>query len=167
VLTSIPLHLEFTRKRKVSSDPDYRQTIRFMKWWKRNQSADFRFKSFMIELIVAHLNDKGLLPKGNYIEALLSVFDYIARTELKERIIFTDYYAASAVKVSTDPIQIFDPVNPDNNVASLYTEKERIAIVEAAREAIDAINWGRRATTKADAVSAWKDVLGPSFKVTT
>lgn len=167
VLTSIPLHLEFTRKRKVSSDPDYRQTIRFMKWWKRSQSADFRFKSFMIELIVAHLNDKGLLPKGNYIEALLSVFGYIARTGLKERIIFTDYYAASAAKDTGHPIQIFDPVNPDNNVAALYTEAERVAIVDAALEAIDAINWGRRATTKADAVSAWKDVLGPSFKVTT
>ena len=167
VLTSIPLHLEFTRKRKATSDPDYRQTIRFMKRWKRSQHADFRFKSFMIELIVAHLDDHGLLPKGNYIEALLSVFNYISRTELKERIVFTDYYAASEAKDTGHPIQIFDPVNSQNNVAALYTDKERIAIVEAARDAIDLINWGRRATTKADAVSAWKDVLGPSFKVMT
>jgi Second Messenger Oligonucleotide or Dinucleotide Synthetase domain len=167
VLTSIPMHLEFTRKRKIVSDPDYRQTIRFIKWWKRRvMPPEFRFKSFMIELIVAHLVGQGLLPKGNYIEALLSFFSYIARTGLKERIVFGDYYLVSQAKNSGHPIQVFDPVNPANNVAAAYSDNDRETILNAALEAIDAINYGRRATTKAESESAWKDVLGPSFKVT-
>jgi hypothetical protein len=166
LLTSIPMHLAFTRKRKESCDPDYRQVIRFIKWWKREQPGDFRFKSFMIELLVAHLYDRGALPRGNYVEALTTFFSYVARTGLKEKIIFTDYYAASQVKDTNNAIQIFDPVNPENNVASQYTEQQRQAIVEAAGDALDAINYARRATTKGEAESSWKEVMGPSFKVT-
>lgn len=165
VLTSIPMHLAFTRKHKESFDPDYRQVIRFVKWWKREQPGDFRFKSFMIELLVAHLYDKGALRCGNYVEALTAFFGYVAGTGLKEKIIFTDYYPASQAKDTGQPIQIFDPVNPENNVASQYTEQQRRAIVEAAGDALDSINYARRATTKGEAESAWKEVLGPSFKV--
>jgi hypothetical protein len=121
----------------------------------------------MIELLVAYLYDREMLAKGDYLEALTGFFSYIARTGLKERIIFTDYYPTSEVKNSSDPIQIFDPVNPDNNVASMYNEQGRQAIVQAACDAMDAITYARRATTKGEAESIWKEVLGPSFKVTT
>lgn len=165
LLTSIPQHLEFTRKHKESFDPDYRQMIRFVKWWKRALPEDFRFKSFMIELLVAYLYDKQILPRGNYVEALASFFSYIARTGLKEKIIFTDYYVSSKVKDTGHPIQIFDPVNPENNVASQYTEFQRKAIADAAADALDTINYARRATTKGEAESLWKEIMGPSFKV--
>lgn len=165
VLTSIPLHLAFTKKRKDSFDPDYRQTIRFVKWWKRFQAEDFRFKSFMIELIVAHLFDTGQIVPGNFVECLSGFFSYVCRSELKETIIFTDYYAASSVKTTGHAIQIFDPVNPENNVAKQYTDTDRQKIVDAAAEALDALSYARHATTKGEAETVCREIFGPSFKV--
>ena len=166
VLTSIPLHLEFIRKRKAAHKTHYRQMVRLVKWWKRVQEPQrkgFRFKSFMTELLLAHLFDRGL-DGSDYAAALFEFFAYIRRTGLKERIIFTDNYAASSVGKTDAPIQIFDPVNPQNNVASQYTETNRLAIVEAAEDAADAIAFARRATTKGDAVEQWQLVLGSNFR---
>ncbi len=63
VLTNIPLHLKFIRDRKKKQPHDYRQIIRLIKWWTKNiknGDENFRFKSFLAELICAHLADKGL-----------------------------------------------------------------------------------------------------------
>jgi tRNA nucleotidyltransferase (CCA-adding enzyme) len=65
--TNIPYHLEFIRKRKQKHNSDFAQVIRLAKFWVRQRkqaSADFRFKSFMVELIFAHLivrKRKGML----------------------------------------------------------------------------------------------------------
>lgn len=62
VLTSIPRHLEFIRTRKNLYGDDFKQLIRLTKWWKRveaNRDPEFRFKSFMIELLWAQLADSG------------------------------------------------------------------------------------------------------------
>jgi tRNA nucleotidyltransferase (CCA-adding enzyme) len=150
VLTSIPLHLAFTRSRKAAHKTHYRQMVRLVKWWKRvqeSQRKDFRFKSFMIELLLAYLFDKGF-DGTDYANALFNFFAYIRRTGLKERVIFSDYYSADSIADSTAAIQIYDPVNPQNNVAGQYTEMQRIAIVEAAEDAADAIAYAQRATTK-------------------
>lgn len=165
VLTSVPLHLQFTRQRKDKFDPDYRQLIRFIKWWKRQQAEGFRFKSFMIELIVAHLFDNGTIKQGNYIDALEAFFTYIIRSQLKGRIVFSDYYTADKVKASNAPIQIFDPVNAENNVASQYTDQMRVNIINAASETLDSLMYARNATTKAEAITVYKEIFGPSFKV--
>lgn len=165
VLTSIPLHLEFTRKRKEKYDPDYRQLIRFIKWWKGQQAEGFRFKSFMIELIVAHMFDAGIITTGSYIDSLEKFFSYIVKSGLKDKIVFTDYYTADKVKESSHAIRIFDPVNPDNSVAAQYTEQMRADIVNAASEALDALMYARNATTKAEALTVYKEIFGPSFKV--
>lgn len=166
VLTSIKLHLEFIQKRKKAHKTHYRQMVRFVKWWKAEQvkSRDgFGFKSFMTELILAKLFDDGF-NASDYAEAMTEFFSYVVRTELKEKIVFTDYYKASEVAVLSAPIQIFDPVNPANNVASKYDDAARRMMVDAAEEALDAIAFARRATTKGDAVAQWQKVLGPSFR---
>jgi tRNA nucleotidyltransferase (CCA-adding enzyme) len=164
VLTSIPLHLQFTRNRKVKFGQDYCQIIRFIKWWKKNQT-DLRFKSFMAELIVAHLFETGILKQGNYIDAFETFLKYVVQSGLKNRIVFTDHYTPDKIKSSTNPIQIFDPVNPDNNVASQYTDAMRLSIVNAASESLDALMWARNATTKEEALKVYKEVFGPSFKI--
>lgn len=168
VLTSVSLHLAFIRKRKNDYGDDFKQLVRLTKWWKKterqNSDADFRFKSFMMELIWAHLADTGT-NLSDYPEALSSFFAYIVQGELSERMSFTDNYAESELPGSTGrPIEIFDPVNPVNNVAVNYEVADRNAITEAASRALDAIGEARFATTKGEAVSAWQDVLGPSFK---
>lgn len=166
VLTSITLHLRFTRKRKKDHAVHYRQMVRLVKWWARIQKGQrdgFRFKSFMTELLLAHLFDKGFRGE-DYAEALFNFFSYVVRTRLSERIVFSDYYKASDAKDDGKPIQIFDPVNPANNVAQLYSAADRDIIVDAAEEALDAIAFARRANTKGDAVTHWQEILGTGFK---
>jgi tRNA nucleotidyltransferase (CCA-adding enzyme) len=168
VLTSIRLHLEFVRKRKKECPTHYAQFIRLVKWWarlqKRNSEA-FRFKSFMAELICAHLLSTGL-DLGNYPAALEAFFSYVVTTQLRQRIYFTDYYDGSELPQSSgDVIEVFDPVNPNNNVAARYSTSDRDLIVEAAHDALDALVEAHHATTQGRAMDLWKIVLGPSFKV--
>ena len=166
VLTSIPLHLKFIRARKDAQPTHFAQVVRLVKWWARRQKAerdDFRFKSFMAELLVAHLLDNGI-DLSDYPLSLEKFFAYIVMSQLKEQIIFTDYYAAATVgSRSSAPIEIVDPVNPVNNVAFRYTDLQRQIIVETAQDALDALDEAHFATSKGRAVSCWQDVLGPSF----
>jgi hypothetical protein len=168
LLTSVRLHFDFVRERKNDCPDDWAQVVRFVKWWAREQKprdGQFRFKSFMAELICAHLLDKTIVTFTDYTTALEGFFDFVVRTELNERIAFTDYYKKTALPTGTvGPIEILDPVNPDNNVARLYETGDQKRIVAAAAEALDAITEARYATTKAQAVACWQVVLGNRFQ---
>ena len=119
----------------------------------------------MAELICAHLLSTGL-NLGNYPAALEAFFSYIVTTQLKQRISFTDYYDSSELPPRTAAaIEVFDPVNPNNNVAARYSTSDRDLIVEAAHDALDGLVEAHHATTQGRAVDLWKIVLGPSFKV--
>lgn len=167
VLTSIPLHLVFIRKRKTLQKLHFAQVIRLVKWWVRLQKSNddsFRLKSFMTEMIVAHLADGGV-DMSDYPTALEKVFGYIVKSQLKSRIAFTDYYTASKLPGPTGKaMEIFDPVNETNNVASVYDETHRKKVVAAAQDALEAISEARFATTRGRAIECWQDVLGPSFR---
>jgi tRNA nucleotidyltransferase (CCA-adding enzyme) len=167
MLTSIPMHLAFIRKRKADHPQHYAQAVRLLKWWAAEQkgaNAEFRLKSFMVELICAHLVDGGT-DFSDCRVAMESFFNYILKTKLKQRISFSDYYASSKLPgPSADAIEIFDPVNPANNVASQYTEDNRRLIVTAAQDALDALNEAHTAATKGHAMEMWRAVLGSSFR---
>src|SRR5262249_11296957 len=113
VLTSIPLHLEFIRKRKAQQKTHFAQVIRLVKWWVRLQKSKddaFRLKSFMTEMIISHLADTGV-SMADYTIAMEKVFSYIVKSRLKSRISFTDYYPASSLPGPTGKsMEIFDPV---------------------------------------------------------
>ena len=165
--TSIPLHLDFASKRKKSQETHFAQVVRLVKFWARrlkNEDPDFRFKSFMIEMILAKLCDDGL-DLSDYPEALQHFFTYIAKSNMRERIVFSDYYLPSSVGSLTDTVQIIDPVNADNNVARLYTPSNADAIVEAALDAGDAIDAALAAPTKQLTVAYWQKVFGSTFQV--
>jgi hypothetical protein len=165
--TSIPLHLEFCSRRKKAHEKDFAQVARLVKFWARrmkSENASFRFKSFMIELILSHLSDQGA-EFSDYVEALQAFFTYVARTGLRERIVFTDCYPASKVGDFSDRIQIIDPVNEFNNVSKLYKSAEADLIVDAALDAGDAIDAALYAPTKHETVRYWQKVFGPSFQV--
>jgi hypothetical protein len=103
VLTSIPLHLKFIRSRKTTYGDDFKQLIRLVKWWKRmesQQDSEFRFKSFMIELLWAHLADGGL-PLGDYPDALEEFFTFIVKGGLNKRIAFTDRRTEGAITTAS------------------------------------------------------------------
>ena len=50
------------------------------------------------------------------LEALQHFFTYVVKSNRRERIVFDDYYKPSAVGSFSEPIQIIDPVNQENNV---------------------------------------------------
>lgn len=171
--TSVTQHLQFLRARKngdadlgITANPDLAQGIRLVKWWVKQQKQkdpDFRFKSFMVELILCRLSDNGV-SFGDYATLLESFFEHLLTDRFATQIGFTDFYKASALPArGVDAIQVIDPVNTDNNVAVRYTAGDRDRILGAAQDAYDALSEARWATTKGRAVSCWQDVLGPSF----
>jgi tRNA nucleotidyltransferase (CCA-adding enzyme) len=171
VLTSVTQHLQFIEKRKRLAGPGYAELIRLLKAWireaKQNDST-LRCKSFLIELLVAHLWDKGWngesLQVNNYPRAFEQVLAFIVQTELRAPISFTDFYRAAEISASSDPVQVWDPVNPDNNIVKLYTDLERARLVDLAKNSFEEINWAALAPTKGDANQAWRTLLGATFE---
>ncbi|RFC33909.1 MAG: hypothetical protein DID90_2727554942 [Candidatus Nitrotoga sp. LAW] len=164
--TSIPLHLEFARKRKQAQQTHFAQVVRLVKFWARRMKQErdgFRFKSFMIEMILAKLCDDGV-DFSDYPEAMQEFFTYVARSNLRERIVFEDHYKTSEVGKFNDPVQIIDPINATNNVACLYTAENADAIVDAALDAGDAIDAALSAPTKELTVYYWQKVFGSAFQ---
>ena len=171
VLTSVTLHLRFLNSRSATVGGEYKEFIRLIKAFIKQAKFDdeaFKFKPFLAELIVAHLWDHGWNGGGlaikNYPRAFEQFFGYIVRTGLRDDVAFDDYYAASDVPSSNDAIRIWDPVNPTNNVASAYTESDRLRLVRRAGEALDQITWAGTAKTKGAANDAWRFIFGPTFQ---
>ena len=165
--TSTRLHLDFIGNRRKTYGLEFLELIRLTKWWKRQVVArvdpDFKFKSFVIELIWAHLADSGV-PLTDYPTALEQFFEWIVKTGLEERVTFTDYTQSSTFPApGTAAIEVLDPVNPENNVAIRYDTVGRNKIVDAASSAYDALTDARFATTKGRAVDDWRELFGPTF----
>jgi hypothetical protein len=70
--------------------------------------------------------------------------------------------STSAPERITEPVQIIDPVNANNNVSRLYTVAQADAIVDAALDAVDS---ALAAPTKQETIYYWQKVFGPSFQV--
>jgi len=166
VLTSIPLQLDFVRSRKEKCQTHFAQIIRLAKWWAKQRERDtdgFQLRSFAIELILAKLLDQGK-KFDDYHAGLEHFFSYIQKTGLRERIAFADYYPASSLPAARlGTVEIFDPVNPKNNVAEGMTEAERRIVVEASAKALDALAFAQTCQTKAEAVECWQELLGSGF----
>jgi len=167
LLTSVRQHLDFIRSRKKQHPVHLAQLIRFTKWWvrqRRKRDAEFKCKSFMVELLWVHLADDGL-PLGDYAAALEQFFAFIADGGFDRQIAFTDFHPASALPArGSSPIQVLDPVNFDNNVAKHYTPSDRDRLVTAAAEALDAISTAYYEPAKGQAAELWQDVLGTGFQ---
>jgi hypothetical protein len=168
VRTNIPRHIDFIRRRKARLPIHFRQGIRLVKWWAeqlKREDDSFRFKSYLSELVCAHLLDHGNVDFTSYPDMLMGVFAYITRTGLTEPIVFEDYYKASAVPSSAMGVMtVIDAVNSANNVVSDYTETDRKAIVTAASGALDAIADAEYTPYADQSVSDWQKVLGRQFR---
>jgi len=165
LMTSVPMHLEFIRKRKRANKTHFAQVVRLIKFWaklKKDEDEGFRFKSFMTELILAHLADDGC-RLDDYPEALAAFFNFLVTDDFRTTIAFSDYYDQSSCKPDGKPIQIWDPVNCENNVAKLYTGENKTAIIEAGLEAGDAIDSALHAISKGETLRYWRKVFGTTF----
>jgi tRNA nucleotidyltransferase (CCA-adding enzyme) len=171
VLTSVTLHLRFVNDRKRLAGRGYAELIRLLKAWireaKRNDK-NLRCKSFLLELLVAHVWAVGWrgqpLAVADYPRAFEQILSYVANSELRQPIAFDDFYDLHELAASTAPIQVWDPVNPTNNVAGNYDELHRKRLVECAGEALDEISWAAQAPTRGAANDAWRRVFGPGFE---
>jgi tRNA nucleotidyltransferase (CCA-adding enzyme) len=166
ILTSIPLHLDFIRKRKEKQPIHFAQAIRFLKWWVKQREKDthgFRFRSFLVELVMAKLADDGI-SFANYHLAVEQFFQYVQRTGLRERIAFTDNYASSKLPARQgNGVEIIDPVNPANNVARDITSNELNLLVSLSSQALDDLSYASTCQTKGAAIECWQSVMGNSF----
>ncbi len=166
IFTNIKKHLEFIKKRRMEHGAEYIQIIRLLKYWVKGiqkNNEDFRFKSFMVELIAAHIADQGKLCLDDYVEALADFFHFIVRFKLDELIMFDDYCSTDPAPHCNKPIRIFDPVNAENNVAQSYTSGDKKSILDAALDAADAVDSALYAPTKGEAIRYWRKIFGTSF----
>lgn len=156
LLTCAPCAIRFVRDRKAI-DPDFRTLVRLGKRW-RNQAELTHLKSFVIELILAHVLE--IDGRTGTLEARFRRFLlYIAQSGLKEVITFPENI--SPVPAFTDPVVIVDPVCSTNNVASRLSEPERQEIVQAAHDAWETAHFA----SAEDEPDLWKEIFGPRFKV--
>lgn len=167
ITTSVTQHLNFIRSRKAAHPVHLTQMVRLSKWWVRQQKkadGDFKCKSFMVELLWAHLADDGVLL-SDYPKALEMFFAFITDGGFDKQIAFADFHPASGLPSrGTSPMQVLDPVNFDNNVAGLYLAEDRKRLEVAAGDALDAITTARFEPVRGAAVSQWQEVLGPGFR---
>lgn len=166
ILTSIPQHLDFIRRRKEKQPTHFAQTIRLAKWWARQREREdsaVSIRSFLIELLLAKVADTGKVF-SDYHTGLEHFFLYIQKTGLKERVSFTDFYPTSKLpKQQSGVVEIFDPVNPENNVATDMTDSNRCKLVAMAEQALDALSYAKTCQTKQDALECWQELMGGSF----
>lgn len=154
--TCAPCQIKFVRDRK-NKDKDFRTLVRLMKKW-RNHAELKPLKSFIIELLVAHLLDtEG--SSGSIEQRFRRILLYIAQSGLKERIQFAENTPPFGTFI--DPVVIIDPVYSLNNVASRITEAERKTIVAAAQSAWEAAHFA----SAEDDTEVWKEIFGPRFKI--
>ena len=163
--TNITLHREFIAERRRNYK-HYAQVVRLLKWWVKRQkeeSANFKFKSFMVELTLAKIFDnRELVDQDDHPEILLAFFDYIVKSGFREEIHFDDYNSGSSN--CDDSIRVIDPVNPQNNVARGYSETDRQIIVAKALDAGDNIDAALKAPSEELTMRYWRNIFGPTFK---
>ena len=161
IRTSVAKQLDFLRSRK-NGYLRYTALVRILKHWRNHHELDDTLRSFMIELIVAHLQDKDGAPRSLE-EGLLRFFLYVAQTRLSEAITFPE--CGTINELPHVRVVILDPVNGENNVARRLTEQDCQVIVEKATSAWELITAARNNHYKGETLEFWKDVLGRSFVI--
>ena len=161
VKTSVIQQLEFIRSRK-DHYLLFTALVRLLKHWRNYHELDETLRSFMIELIVSHLQDKEGVPQSLE-DGLLRFFLYLAQAQLREPILFLEN--GSVKSLPKDSVVILDPVNSENNVARRMTDVERQEIVSKATEAWESLTAARNNNFKGETLEYWKEVFGRSFVI--
>ncbi len=161
VKTSVAGQLEFIRMRKAGY-VRFTALVRLLKHWRNHQELDDTLRSFIIELIVSHLQDAKGAPVSLE-EGLLRFFLYIAQTHLKNPIAFPE--CGKVTSFPKDRVVILDPVNAANNVARRLTDADCDEIIRKATYAWETITNARNNGYKGETLEFWKDVLGRSFVI--
>jgi Second Messenger Oligonucleotide or Dinucleotide Synthetase domain len=170
-LTSVTCHNKFVQNRtaqsKLQTGPvKFNRLVRLFKWW-NNLQEDSRQPSYFCDLIVAAaIEEIGITDEWQ--SSLRNVFTFIRKHQFLEPIVFSDYYAASKIKLPSHHVIVMDSVNPKNNVTYNWTETTRLDYLERVQMAYDAMMDARSWELEGDedaAVDAWCEVFGEEFRI--
>ena len=156
VETCAPGQIKFVRDRKAR-DTHFRILVRLAKRW-RNHAELSHFKSFAIELVMAHVLDTDG-PTGSIEQRFIDFFLYVGQSGLKETIFFNENSLPLGVFPGSAAV-IVDPVCSQNNVTARLTEAEREEIASTAKGAWETAHFA----SSADDIDAWKEIFGPRFR---
>lgn len=164
IKTSIPMHIDFLKKRDLSYRP-YGKTIRLVKAWKIQNAVPI--KGFALELLTVKALDK-FGTSAHFGLNFYNVIRYVAEKRFDEAIWFNDYVTSNQIHVQKAPIMIVDPVNPTNNVTDDITSGEKQRILDKFDHAFKQATWAIEAEERGDIPSArerWRAVFGPDFPI--
>lgn len=161
VKTSVSKQLEFIRARRERYSR-FTSLVRLLKQWRNYQELDGTLRSFLIELIVCHLQDVDGAADSLQ-EGLIRFFLYIAQSELRLPISFAENGTPGALP--KDRVIVLYPVNTENNVARKLTDAECQEIIGKATEAWECLSTARNNNYKGETLEYWKQVFGRSFVI--
>ncbi|MBI5778909.1 MAG: hypothetical protein HZA49_05580 [Planctomycetes bacterium] len=164
IKTSIPMHVEFFKKRDLSYRP-YGKTIRLLKWWKKVRAVPL--KGFALELLCVKALDK-FSTSAHFGLNFSNVMRYVCESKLNDIVWFNDNFLLSQVRVAKSPIMIIDPVNPTNNVTKDLTMFDKQRILIKCNKAYKQSLWALKAEEKGRLLLArmwWRAIFGSSFPV--
>jgi tRNA nucleotidyltransferase (CCA-adding enzyme) len=157
--TSIKLHLDFVSAYKKKFEK-YSSLVRLLKSW--NNKGKYSIRSFVLELVVAKCVDLGFISQSLN-GCFMEVLNYIERTRLRERITFENFYNLNQVKPNRDVYQIWDPVNPENNIANDFEEQHINHFVLGAKEAMEYTKKAQKSKDEQEILLFLKNVFGDTF----
>jgi hypothetical protein len=169
-LTSVTAHNEFVSRRNVQSKGvsgpvHFNRLVRMMKWW-NNLQGDMVQPSIFCELITAAaFAQTGVTTEWQ--SSLRQIFNFLRRHQLREPIIFGDYYDPSKVVLPHNEVIVLDSVNASNNVTRVWTAATHETFIDRVQEAYDAMIDARVAENAGDddsAVDHWCRVFGDAFR---
>jgi hypothetical protein len=169
-LTSVTAHNEFVSRRNIQSKAvagpvHFNRLVRMMKWW-NNLQGDLVQPSIFCELIAAAaFAETGVTNEWQ--SSLRQIYNFLRRHQLREPIIFADYYDPDRVVLPRDEVVVLDSVNASNNVTREWTAATRDRFIDRVQEAYDAMIDARVAENAGDedsAVEHWCRVFGDAFR---
>ncbi|HEX8360448.1 MAG TPA: CBASS oligonucleotide cyclase [Longimicrobium sp.] len=158
--TSVTKQLEFIRARKEEYGR-FTSLVRLLKHWRNQQELD-ELRSFIIELLVSHLQDVHGPPQSLE-DGLRRFFLYLAQSELREPVVVREL--GTQTRLPADRVVILDPVNAENNVARRLTDEHCGEIAARATDAWEALNAAHHNGFKGETLELWKEVFGRSFAI--
>jgi hypothetical protein len=137
-LISITAHVHFVHTRTARSNQipgpvTSNDLVRLMKWWNRRFPESLRQCSYFCELITAAALEKSGVT-GDWQSSLCQIFAFLAHHAFAQPILFSDYYDAKSVKLSSDLVVVLDAVNADNNLARKWTQGIKRGLLTVAKK---------------------------------
>lgn len=154
--TSVDKQLDFISGIK-SECPNFASIVRIMKSWRNYKELEL--SSFSIELIVAHLIERGAMFGDSINQSIILFFEFLGNENPVE------IYFSGAIGPRADAAPwVADPTNNENNTINL-SDSEWDEVVEAAEYGFETISYAQTVQESGKTLELWKEVFGPGFSI--